>query len=225
MKGLLYKDFLMAWKYCKMYLVITLAFLVLFFFNTDSGLFIIYPGILIGMIPINLLAYDEHSRWKIFSQSLPYSKDKVVSAKYLVGLIPTTIFTVLVSLVYGISRQMENRFSLSEMGAILFVVFFLPLLFSAFSLPLVFRFGTEKGRMVSLIGVAAACGVTFAYGSFRKASYTISMPTITPAIFLIIGAIILALYVLSWKLSIALYQKNTFYPNRRKSWKEILKRK
>ncbi|MBO5937972.1 MAG: ABC-2 transporter permease [Clostridia bacterium] len=225
MKGLLYKDFLMAWKYCKMYLVITVVFLALFFFNTDSWYFVVYPGILVGMIPINLLAYDEHSRWKIFSQTLPYSKDKVVSVKYLVGLIPTTLFTVLVSVVYGISRQIENRFSLSEMGGILFVVFFLPLLFSAFSLPLVFRFGTEKGRMVSLIGVAAVCGFTFAYVAFRKVSYTISIPTITPTIFLIIGTIILALYVLSWKLSIALYQKNTFYPDRRKSWKEILKRK
>jgi len=207
MKGLLYKDFLMAWKYCKLYLVITVIFLAFFFFATDSWWFIIYPGILFGMIPINLLAYDEHSRWKIFSQTLPYSKDKVVSAKYLVGLVPTTIFTVLVSLVYGISRQIENRFSFSEMGGVLFVVFFSPLLFSAFSLPLIFRFGTEKGRMVSLIGVAAACGVTIAYSAFRKASYTISMPTITPAIFLIIGAIILALYVLSWKLSIVFYQK------------------
>ncbi len=225
MKGLLYKDFLMAWKYCKMYLVITVVFLALFFFITDSWLFILYPGILFGMIPINLLAYDEHSRWKIFSQTLPYSKDKVVSAKYLVGLLPTTIFSVLVSLVYGISRQIENQFSFSELGAVLFVGFFLPLLFSAFSLPLVFRFGTERGRMVSLIGVAAVCGFTFAYGAFRKASYTISMPTITPAILWIIGAIILALYVLSWKISIALYQKNTFYPDRRKSWKEILKRK
>ncbi len=225
MKGLLYKDFLMAWKYCKMYLVITVVFLALFFFNTDSELFIIYPGLLIAMIPINLLAYDEHSRWKIFSQTLPCSKDKVVSAKYLVGLVTTTIFTVLVSVVYGISRQIENRFSFSEMGAILFVVFFLPLLFSAFSLPLIFRFGTEKGRMVSLIGVAAVFCFTFVYGAFRKAFYTISMPTITPAIFLIIAAIILIFYVLSWKLSIALYQKNTFYPDRRKSWKEILKRK
>ena len=108
MKGLLYKDLLMTWKYCKMYFVIAIAFLVVFFFNTDSELFIIYPGILFGMIPINLLAYDEHSRWKIFSLTLPYSKDKVVSAKYLVGLIPTMIFTVLVSLVYGISRQMEK---------------------------------------------------------------------------------------------------------------------
>lgn len=225
MKGLLYKDFLMAWKYCKMYFVITVLFLAVFFFSTDSCFFIIYPGILLGMIPINLLAYDEHSRWEIFSQTLPYSKDKVVSAKYLVGLVPTMIFTVLVSVVYGISRQMENRFSLSEMGAVLFVVFFLPLLFSAFSLPLVFRFGTEKGRMVSLIGVVAVCGFSLAYAAFRKASYTISMPTITPAFFLIIGAIIFVLYVLSWKLSVSLYQKNTFYPDRRKSWKEILKRK
>lgn len=223
MKGLLYKDFLMTWKYCKFYFVMSVVFLAVFCFSTDSLFLIIYPGLLFGMVPINLLAYDEHSRWKIFSQTLPYSKDKVVSAKYLVGLVPTMIFTVLVSVVYGISRQMENRFSLSEMGSVLFLVFFLPLLFSSFSLPLVFRFGTEKGRMVSLICVAAICCFSVVYATFQKV--TISIPTITSKILLIIGAIILALYVLSWKLSIVFYQKNTFYPDRRKSWKEILKRK
>ena len=62
MKGLLLKDFYMAAKYCR-------------------------ACLLCGMIPVNLLAYDERSRWLEYSGTLPYTKAQIVSGKYLVGII------------------------------------------------------------------------------------------------------------------------------------------
>ncbi|MBQ2999022.1 MAG: ABC-2 transporter permease [Clostridia bacterium] len=207
MKGLLYKDFLMAWKYCKLYLVIAVIFLALFFFVTDYWFFFIYPGILFGMIPVNLLAYDEHSRWKIFGLTLPFSRAQLVSVKYLMGLLPVTAFTVFGSVAFGIVKLARNSFSWSDIGFFAFGVFFFPLLCSMISLPISFRFGVEKGRTISLFIVGGACGISVVYNVFLKDYFTVSMPSITLTILVIVGVIILALYALSWKLSIMFYQK------------------
>ena len=207
MKGLLYKDFLMAWKYCRLYLMITVIFLALFFFVTDYWFFFIYPGILFGLIPVNLLAYDEHSRWKIFGLTLPFSRAQLVSAKYLMGLLPVTALTVFCSTVFGIANLLRNSFSWSDMGFFIFGVFFLPLMFSIVSLPVFFKFGVEKGRMISLLIVGGTCAISVVYSVFLKDYFTVAMPSITPTLLVIVGAIILVLYALSWKLSIVFYQK------------------
>ena len=57
--------------------------------------FVFYPCLLCGMIPVNLLAYDERSRWMQYSAALPYTKAQIVCGKCLIGLL--TQLTVLVA--------------------------------------------------------------------------------------------------------------------------------
>ena len=49
--------------------------------------FVFYPCMLCGMIPVNLLGYDERSRWMQYSGTMPYTKTQIVSGKYLIGLL------------------------------------------------------------------------------------------------------------------------------------------
>lgn len=58
MKGLLLKDFYMAMKYCRAYVVIAVVFSLFSIWGNTSFL-IAYPILLASVIPVNLISYDE----------------------------------------------------------------------------------------------------------------------------------------------------------------------
>ena len=62
MKGLLLKDFYMAMKYCRAYVVIAVVFSLFSIWGNTSFL-IAYPILLASVIPVNLISYDEKSKW------------------------------------------------------------------------------------------------------------------------------------------------------------------
>ena len=84
MKGLLLKDWYMMKKYCRYYLFVSIGFIILSMMSSGNMFFIFYPCLLAGMIPVNLLGYDERSRWTEYVGTLPYTKTQIVSAKYLI---------------------------------------------------------------------------------------------------------------------------------------------
>ncbi len=90
MKGLLVKDLYMSKTYCRVYLLIAAAFLALYAFSSVNGhenlFFLLYPTVLAGMVPINLIAYESQCKWEQFAGTLPYTRAQLVSAKYLIGL-------------------------------------------------------------------------------------------------------------------------------------------
>lgn len=107
MKGLLLKDWYMMKKYCMAYLLITVVFLAVSCVS-DNIFFTFYPCLLCGMIPINLLSYDERSGWIQYSGALPYTKKQIVSSKYLVGLFSTLAVMAITVVVQAIQMNVAN---------------------------------------------------------------------------------------------------------------------
>ena len=114
MKGLLLKDCYMIKKYCRAYLLLTVIFTVVSFFGEDNLFLIFYPCFLCGVIPVNLIAYDESSRWTQYSEALPYTRALIVSSKYLIGIF-TQLAVIILTIVahsyeYGRQFQSERAF-------------------------------------------------------------------------------------------------------------------
>ena len=86
MKGLILKDLYMAKRYFRIYFVLMLVFCALSFVY-DNAFISAYPMVLMAMVPINLLAYDENFRWDRYCCALPCSRAQCVSAKYLIVII------------------------------------------------------------------------------------------------------------------------------------------
>ena len=86
MKGLLLKDFYMAAKYCRAFLLLVIVFLAVSIWGDENVFFVIYPVLIAGMIPVTLYSYDEREKWTLYSGTLPYTRTQFVSSKYLVGL-------------------------------------------------------------------------------------------------------------------------------------------
>lgn len=207
MKGLLLKDFYMTAKYCRTYLLIGVVFIAVSFAGAESQnmFFVFYPCLLCGMIPVNLLAYDERSRWLEYSGTLPYTKVQIVSGKYLVGILVQGAMLIAVGIAQGVRMNLAGSFQWGEFALFMGSIYAMATVTSSISLPFMFRWGVEKGRIAyyCMIGFVCAAGylgsVFFAEGSSLAVSRSVLL-----VIFLLVGT---GIYAASWLASIALYRK------------------
>ena len=209
MRGLLLKDWYMTCKYCKSYLLIVVVFMGVSLAGGDNLFFAFYPCLLSGMIPVNLLGYDERSKWNQYSATLPYTRAQLVSAKYLIGLFAQLLVLILSGIAQAIRMYRTDTFILSNYLLLLAMILILSTLSSSISLPFMFKLGVEKGRMAYLVMIGFVCaGSTMAASIYSHKMQT--EITLSPSLpFLCMAGILV--YALSWYLSIRLYRRKEIY--------------
>lgn len=205
MKGLLLKDLYMMKKYCKAYLLITVVFIAVSFASSENLFFVFYPCLLCGMIPVNLLGYDERSRWLQYSETMPYTKGQIVSAKYLIGLGTQVAVLLVTGIAQAIRMSIGGAFALGEYLVLMMLLLIMSLLASSITLPFMFKLGVEKGRMAYYIMIGIVCAGSIIASNLMSYGFQseIKLNGILPVICLVgVG-----LYALSWYLSIVFYRK------------------
>ena len=207
MKGLLLKDLYMARKYMKSYFFMIVAFLAASLFNSENLFFVFYPCLMCGMIPMGLLGYDERSRWDAFSCTLPCTRAQMVSAKYLLGFGAQCIVILATLLLQGLRMHLTGGIAWKELLGLLEILVILPCLSTGVTMPFMFKLGVEKGRLAYYVMVGMVCGGgVLASGLFAE---TGAVLTFTPGLGLLCF-LSLAVYGVSWYLSILFYQKREF---------------
>ncbi len=147
MKGLILKDFLVITKQAKLFLLILLIFIV-----TASEAIIPFVICYTAMLPVTALAYDEQSKWNNFADMMPYSAFDMVFSKYLLGYIISLLVGLICVATQSISNIINGATALNEYvwySTLLYIS--AALLIQAVNLPVMFRFGVEKGRLWFLI--------------------------------------------------------------------------
>lgn len=205
MKGLLLKDFYMAKKYCKIYIILTLVFCAASFLSSTNSFFVFYPCILSGMLPVTLLGYDERSKWDVYAGTLPYTKAQLVSCKYLLGLIVQLSIFLLISIAQVVNLSYHGLFTWQRFSVLLSMLLILSFVSSSIALPPMFRWGVEKGRIAYYVMIGVICGGSVAAASFFRFSLEVEVSWNIPL--LVLCAVAIVLYALSWYLSIVFYQK------------------
>lgn len=201
MKALLYKDFRMCWKLVAVYYVIAIGFAVLT--KNMTGLFYqIWPMVMLGIVPVNLMAYEEQAGWNILAQSLPISRKMQVAEKYVLSVL---LAVVGVALVVATELLVGVKFDVLTLWCFLMIA---ALLTPGLLLPCIFRLGTVRGRMVYCLalGVAYAIvaflGITLGYGNLGTGTLEASAGA---ALALFAGIIVF--YFISFLLSVKMYEK------------------
>ncbi len=204
MKGLLLKDFYMMRKYCRSYAFMAVLFLAAAFFD-QSPFFLCYPCVLCGMIPGSLLAYDERSRWLQYSGTLPYTKGQIVSGKYLIGLMVLAAMLILTGIVEGLAMKLHVAFSLSEFVSVMMMTLSMSMIPSAISLPFIFKWGAEKGRLSYYLMLGATCAMCIMVSNLLDSGVQVDvrLSVVLPILCVIVAGI----YALSWYLSIVFFNK------------------
>lgn len=209
MKGLILKDLYMSAKYFRNYLLILLIFVGVSFVQEDSLFFAFYPFLLCGMIPVNLLAYDERAHWDIYCGTLPVTRDMVVSAKYIIGLMLQGVVFLVSAIGQAVRFSRGGSFDAESYLVLMSLMAMLSLFSSSITLPFMFKLGVEKGRMAYYVMIFVICGgagvAGFAFNEQLQA--TIPFGTV-----LALGvALAAAVYAGSWWLSILFYRKRELH--------------
>ena len=200
MKTLLLKDFLTLSRYLRMALLFVVIFACI-----PGGSMAAYALVFAAMIPITALAYDEQSKWPRLAAMMPYTTRQLVASKYVLGYIMlggaillSVVSTVVTTLVRG---DVLDPASLS----MLFILACAASLILAVIMPLILRFGVEKGRLVMLVGVAAIVGVTFVLG--EDDGLMAAMDASLVAVTVVFLAVCVAVNALSIPLSVRIYSR------------------
>ena len=204
MRGLLLKDLYLFKKYCRSYLLLPAVFIALSLYSGETMIFAVYPAVTCGMATVSLLSLDELSGWLTYSASLPYSKGQIVSAKYLFGLIFQLSVVVLTGAAQAVKMNNSELFDGEGLFLLMSVVTATALLTSAVNLPLVFRFGCEKARILFYVLIGVICAVGTVMPKLLNGGLTFGVPPVSVA--LTVSAVTAAGYALSWVLSVKLYK-------------------
>jgi len=204
-KGLLLKDWYMTKKYCRAYLFIAVAFIAGSLGSNDNLFFVFYPCMLCGMIPVNLLGYDERSGWMQYSGSMPYTKTQIVSAKYIIGLSAQLAMLVATGIAQALKMIITGGFIPEDFAVLMLLVLIVSTLTSSISLPFIFKLGVEKGRTAYYVMIGFVCGASIlASGLFRGQLGIEIKPNL---ILVILAAVGIGVYIFSWYMSIVFYTK------------------
>ncbi len=203
MKGLLLKDWYQMRRYCRAYLFLLVVFLALSVFD-DDAMFLLYPCVLGGMMPITLQAYDEKEKWEQYAGGLPVSRAQLVAAKYLIGFAVAAALGILTALAQCLRMGLVGSVSASGLLAAACLPF-ASLLVPALILPFIFRYGVEKGRIAYYVAVGVVCGgaVFITTGANAAAGVQLFSGAALP----VAAVISLAGYALSWAISVRCYAK------------------
>ncbi len=205
MKGLLLKDWYMMKKYCRAYLLIAAVFIAVSLVSNDNLFLVFYPCLLCGMIPVNLLGYDERSRWMQYSGTMPYTKTQIVSAKYLIGLLAQLAIMIAIGTAQGIKMSVAGNFDLGEFAVLLLLLLIVSTLTSSISLPFIFKLGVEKGRTAYYVMIGFVCGASVLASSLLRGQLVTEIqPNMVLAMLAAVG---IGVYIFSWYMSVVFFKK------------------
>ena len=161
MKALLIKDSYVIWKQMKFFLLIILVFSAI-----PSSFNNVFAIVYASMLPYTALAYDERSKWDQLAAMMPYSERDIVLSKYVFGWLCIAAAAVLSTAVQLVIALFWEAPAFSLTVVLLSVCCGLCIL--AITLPLMFRFGVEKGRMGMFLLIFLVCGSAGAISSIAS---------------------------------------------------------
>lgn len=170
MTGMVYKDFCVLRKQAAYYLL----FLVVYAALVAAGAF--PSGILAGlvvvtgmMLPMSSFSYDDQARWDKYASSTPAGRGGVVGGKYLFAVAATLAASVVAFLAYQILTLLGiSGDTMTEAAFAVLACAAATLVLNAVILPLLFKFGAEKSRVISMVLFVAVFGGCIALGSLLE---------------------------------------------------------
>ncbi len=200
MKGLLLKDLYVMKRELRAFLFIIVVFTAISFVGENNSFFMFYGIVMLPIVNISLISYDERSHWDSFLETTPISRSTAVSEKYLLNLLLLLLWSPVVIAFYLIQSD-----SLGSPLQILCICVYMALFFPAVLYPFIFALGSEKGRFAYFIFIFAAMAAIAAGVSLTSQGVIVFPEKLS--LLLLLPPV--AAYLISWRLSIALYKKRS----------------
>ena len=203
MNGLIRKDLYVADRTGRLLMILAL---VLSLVPSMGSFGSTYAMMMALMIPLNAIAYDEKCKWDRYAAMLPYKVGQLVWSKYLLAYLFTVLAEAIVllgSVIRGrISHEPSTPEDLLSFSVLLLGV--MPVMIAAV-LPPLYRFGSEKGRLVMLVFMGIGVGITLGLAGIFGEVNLPQLP-LAAAVPLFVLVVVAATYG-SFRLSVHFYRK------------------
>ncbi len=151
MRGLLLKDLINLKTYGRSVILIVTVFTAFAFFSDDSSFTTTFISILFAIMAITSMSYDELAKWNIYALSMPISRKELVLEKYLLAFILVCLGVAISLIIAVIPVFMGNKADLLMLMLTVLTSGSVALIMLTILLPLVYKFGIEKSRIILFI--------------------------------------------------------------------------
>lgn len=168
MKSLILKDLYNIGHNAKsmLFILLVFAFILIPMYGAENYIFIC--AILCCMMIVTTFSFDDNSDWTKYAMIMPVSKKDIVIGKFITLLVFNSIGTLTGIVIGTIGSAAIGKFSFT-LESILSLLFMslsaltIAEIFGSMSIPLVYKFGAEKGRMLLLISFLIPAGIFFLF--------------------------------------------------------------
>lgn len=160
------------------------------------------------MMPINTFAYDEQAKWDRYAAATPAGRKGVVAGKYLfTALLLAAGLLLCVGLQVGMyAMDLHGDDGLLDMMMASMVAVSVGAILNAVLLPLLFKFGTQKGRIFLMVSVAIGTGGIVALLGVLSGS-VLDVDRLMGTIVGLLPILAVGLMVISYFVSLGIYGK------------------
>lgn len=209
MKGLIYKDLLCLRKSAGSFAAVLVIYMALTVMGVwDFSYVAVFMAVLVSMLPYSCFSYDAMAKWDLYGLALPVSRRGIVLARYVVVLAMLALSIALVLVLGAGLTLLGGMGSMSEYVLSAAVALGMGILINAVLMPLLYRFGAERARLlffavfgavvllVLIVGVGASMNDTNFWDQLQPGTTALGV--------LIVGAALLAA---SYFLSVRIYTR------------------
>ena len=203
MKGLLLKDLLNLRTQGRIILLFVGFYFVLGVINQSGDSFGGVVALLFAMLAVTALAYDERAGWDKYALTMPISRRDLVVSKYLLGVL-LSFAGLLLNLVF---QLVFVKAALVDGLLVSLALFGVGLFFLALMLPINFKWGVEKGRILTMV---ILFGPTILIALLPQMGVAMPGEAFLQSLIYIFPVVAIALFALSVWISLHIYEKKEF---------------
>ena len=203
-------DWLNLWRTSRIFFGMILLYEAVYIIAGKEWMFLSILSVALGgMLSYSAIGYDERSGWNRFVLTTAYSRKDYVLGKYLVAF-TGTLGGALLMAAAGVIAAVTGRVPLGEGMAPLSGMTTCGVLISlSIVLPLAFRFGMEKARLLNVLVIVLICGGAGVVAGIGG-DLTGDIPQGMAALNLILPAAAVLLLACSCLLSVRIYRRRQF---------------
>lgn len=212
MKSLILKDIYNIMHNMRSLALLLVLFIVLMVPQGGPSAYLITSCLLCSMMVMTTFSFDNTSKWEKYALVMPITKKDLVAAKFLVLLL-FCIFGVVSGLVLGVAGGLLFKsFHLNSADDWLMLLMVaaaglaIGIFFGSLVIPLLFKFGAEKARMLSIAAFAAPTAIGLGlYRLLAVFGISISDKFVTKLLYLSPLLVILWAYLM-YRISLHIFQ-------------------
>lgn len=223
MKGLILKDFYSMKIYTKTMVLLLIVYAAMGLYSRNVAFLGSFLGVLCVILSTTSFTYDKYYKWDEYAVSLPVRRRTIVLAKYIstvLIILAAVLFTIVLSSLlelfdaHTISMEfLQKTFLTNYLTTGIF------LLFPAILLPIMFKFGPDKGRIAMFIVVGGMSLLVVALGQLASMYLPNAMQDLKALlnsdasllpVLLVLPLLILVVFILSYFIACAVYKRREF---------------